>query len=219
MRLMATNINFMKPEGCQNPVIASTSFNASAGKTFVTVNLAACLADAKKKVALVDIDLRKRTVSGKFGLKHSTVGLSNYLNDETLVLDDILHKDVLDGVDFIPAGHIPPNPAELLSRQRFEALVNDLRQKYDFILLDGVPYTAVADMLVIQNMVDMNMFVIRSGQIDRRNLPALNNLYEQKKLHNPCIVLNGTDYRGLYGYGYGDDKEGHKKHRRHKSKR
>ena len=73
----------------------------SAGKTFVTTNTAACLADAKKKVALLDLDLRKRTISGYFGLKHSTVGLSNYLNDESLVLSDILHKDVLDGVDFI----------------------------------------------------------------------------------------------------------------------
>ena len=61
---MATNLEFMKPEGCTNAVIATTSFNASAGKTFVTANLAACLADAKKKVVLVDLDLRKRTLSG-----------------------------------------------------------------------------------------------------------------------------------------------------------
>ena len=203
MRLMVTNLDFMKPEGCTKPVLATTSFNSSAGKTFVTINVAACLADAKKRVALLDLDLRKRTISGKFGLKHNTIGLSNYLNEDSFELSEIIHENVLEGVDFIPAGHIPPNPAALLGRQRFDKLIDELRQKYDYILLDGVPYNAVADMMVIQRLVDMNLFIIRSGQIDRRNLPALDTLYEQKKLHNPCIVLNGTDYKGLYGYGHG----------------
>ena len=203
LRLMVTNLEFMKPEGCTHAVIASTSFNVSAGKTFVTTNIAACLADAKKKVILLDLDLRKRTVSGSFSLKHNTVGLSNYINDEELTIDRIIHQDVMDGVDFIPAGHIPPNPTELLSRQRFDALINELKNRYDYVLLDGVPYNAVADMMVLQRLVDMNLFIIRSGQIDRRNLPALEELYEKKKLKNPCIVLNGTEYKGLYGYGYG----------------
>ena len=173
MRLMCTNLDFMRPEGCTHPVVATTSFQSSAGKTFVSTNIAVCLADAKKRVVFIDMDLRKRTASKFFSLKHGVAGLSNYIYDDSMTLETILHKNILGGVDFIPAGHIPPNPAELLSRGRFEELINTLREKYDYVLLDGVPVNAVADMMVTQKLIDMNLFVIRCGKIDRRVMPEL----------------------------------------------
>ena len=173
MRMMVTNLDFLKESGLTNVVINTTSFNASAGKSFITSNTAACLADAGKKVLLIDLDLRKRTLSDRFGLKHRTTGISNYIHDTNLTFDDILHANVIEGVDFVPAGHIPPNPAELLGRERFDNLIAETKKRYDYILLDGVPVNVVADTLVIQRLVDINLFVIRSGSIDRRALPDL----------------------------------------------
>ena len=203
MRMMCTNLDFMKPEGVEHPVIATTSFAVSAGKTFISANMASCLADAKKKVVLVDLDLRKRTISKAFGLKHKTTGLSNYLYEEGMQLDGILHKEVAQGVDFIPAGHIPPNPTELLGRKRFDELIDELRQRYDYILLDSVPVQVVADPMVISRVVDVNLFVLRAGQLDRRVLPQLDEIQEGGRLKNMAIVFNGAELKRGYGYGYG----------------
>lgn len=211
MRLMCANIDYMKPEGCSNPVLLTTSFAVSAGKTFITTNVAACLADAKKRVVLVDMDLRKRTLSNYFSLKHGVQGLSNYIYDDSLKLEDILHKDVLKGVDLIPAGHIPPNPAELLGRSRLDELIALLKKEYDYILLDGVPVNIVADTMIVQRILDMNLFIIRHGKVDRRALPELDRFYSDGRLKNPSIILNGgkinkgigSRYGYDYGYGYG----------------
>ena len=206
MRLMSTNLDFMRPEGVDHAVVATTSFSVSAGKTFITTNLAACMADAGKKVIIVDVDLRKRTISGSFGLKHKTSGLSNYLYDETVGLDEIIRKGVMEGVDLIPAGHVPPNPTALLSRKRFDKLIDDLRQAYDYVLLDSVPVNVVADPVIIDRVVDMNLFILRSGQIDRRILPELDSIHDSGRLKNLAVVLNGSELKrsyGGYGYGYG----------------
>ena len=204
--MLSTNLDFMRPEGANSMVLATTSFSVSSGKTFLAVNLSACLADANKKVLLVDADLRKRSCSGHFGLKHHVKGLSNYISDSDLPLDEIIHQSVLPGVDFIPAGYMPPNPANILGRSRMDALIAELRERYEYIILDGVPVNIVADSLVINRLVDMNLFLIRSGQIDRRFLPELEEFNESGRLHNLCIVLNSADIHksyGRYGYGYG----------------
>ena len=154
----------------------------------------------------MDLDLRKRTVSDIFGLKHHVTGISNYLYDESLTLADILHEDIIPGVDIIPAGHIPPNPTELLGRKRFEDMINELKTYYDYIIIDSVPVNVVADPYVINRVVDMNLFIVRSGQVDKRIIPELDNLYDSGKLKNIALVLNGSVVRrayGAYGYGYG----------------
>ena len=210
MRMMCTNLSFLDPDSKLPMVIASTSYSSSSGKTFITANMAACLADAQKRVVLVDTDLRKRSLSGEFELKHKTKGLSNFLYDLDLKLDDILHKDVRPGIDFVPAGAVPPNPTELLGRPRLEELIGVLRERYDYILLDGVPIQMLADPLVINRVVETNLFILRSGQLDRRILPQLDELNEKHHLHNMAIVFNGPQVKkrrgygfGSYGYGYG----------------
>ncbi|MBR5660169.1 MAG: polysaccharide biosynthesis tyrosine autokinase [Bacteroidales bacterium] len=208
MRIMCTNLDFMRPEGSDQMVIASNSISVGAGKTFLSTNIAACLADAKKKVVILDVDLRKRSLSKLFGVKHVTSGLSNYLYDETVSISDIIRKDVLAGVDLIPAGHTPPNSTELFGRKRFETLIEELKKSYDYILLDSVPVTMVADPMVINKVVDVNLFVLRSGQLDRRLLQQIDDLYEKGHLKNMAVVLNGSQIKkgygyGGYGYGYG----------------
>ena len=203
MRMMCTNIDFTKPEGCPTPVLMTTSFNSGAGKSFISRNIAACLADAAKKVVIVDTDLRKRSISNWFGMKHRTAGLSNLLVDKDLDFEAVLQKDVLEGVDFIPAGHVPPNPIELLSRSRMEDLVNYLKTRYDYIILDGTPVNMVADTMVVTRVVDINLFVLRCGTSDRRQLPMVKELCDDGRMKNMSIVLNGTEIRRTYGYSYG----------------
>ena len=203
MRMMCTNIAFLDPDSKLPMVIATTSYSSSSGKTFITANMAACLADAQKKIVLIDTDLRKRSMSGAFNLKHKTTGLSNYLYDLDVTLDDILYKDARPGIDFIPAGPIPPNPTELLSRPRLDELINLLRERYDYILIDGVPIQMLADPLVINRVVETNLFILRSGQLDRRILPQLDELNEKRHLHNMAIVFNGPQVKKRHGYGFG----------------
>ena len=203
MRMMCTNISFLDPDSKLPMVIATTSYSSSSGKTFITANMAACLADAQKKIVLIDTDMRKRSMSGAFNLKHRTMGLSNYLYDLDVVLDDILYKDARPGIDFIPAGPTPPNPTELLSRPRLDELIKLLRERYDYILLDGVPIQMLADPLVMNRVVDTNLFILRSGQLDRRILPQLDELNEKRHLHNMAIVFNGPQVKKRHGYGFG----------------
>ena len=203
MRMMCTNLAFLDPDSRLPMVIATTSYSSSSGKTFVTANMAACLADAQKRVVLVDTDLRKRSMSSTFELKHNTLGLSNYLYDLDVTLEDILHKDARPGIDFIPAGPTPPNPTELLARPRLDELIGLLRQQYDYILLDGVPIQMLADPLVMNRVVDTNLFILRSGQLDRRILPQLDELNEKRHLHNMAIVFNGPQVKRRHGYGFG----------------
>lgn len=203
MRMMCTNIQFLDPDSKLPMVIATTSYSSSSGKTFVTANMAACLADAQKRVVLIDTDMRKRSMSSAFELKHKTLGLSNYLYDLDVTLDDILHKDARPGIDFIPAGPTPPNPTELLARPRLDELIKLLREQYDYILLDGVPIQMLADPLVMNRVVDTNLFILRSGQLDRRILPQLDELNERRHLHNMAIVFNGPQVKRRHGYGFG----------------
>ncbi len=203
MRMMCTNIQFLDPDSKLPMVIATTSYSSSSGKTFVTANMAACLADAQKRVVLIDTDMRKRSMSSAFELKHKTLGLSNYLYDLDVTLDDILHKDARPGIDFIPAGPTPPNPTELLARPRLDELIKLLREQYDYILLDGVPIQMLADPLVMNRVVDTNLFILRSGQLDRRILPQLDELNEKRHLHNMAIVFNGPQVKRRHGYGFG----------------
>ncbi|MCR5518880.1 MAG: polysaccharide biosynthesis tyrosine autokinase [Bacteroidales bacterium] len=203
MRMMCANIDYMKPEGCTSPVLMTTSFNVGVGKSFITRNIAACLADACKKVIIVDADLRKRSISDWFGRKHHMQGLSNYLVNKEIGVDDVICQDLLPGVDFVPAGHIPPNPTELLSRHRFEELIEELRKRYDYIIMDGTPVNMVADSFVMGRLVDMNLFVLRSGLSDRRQIPMVDNLLKEGRLKHLSIILNGTDAKHSYGYSYG----------------
>ena len=209
-RILRTNMNFMRKGENDNKVITLTSFNESAGKTFVVSNLARSIANAQKRVLLIDIDIRKGTLSQPLGRK--VQGLSNYLADPSITVDNILHKEFLPNVDLIPAGTIAPNPAELLMSDRLDALVEQMRDRYDYIIADNVPIGIIADSAISNRIADMTLFVVRAGRLDRRQLPDLEELYQDKTLTNMAIVFNGSEiHRRGYGYGYGYGAEKPKK--------
>lgn len=197
-RILRTNMAFMARKDLPQQVIIFTSLNEGAGKTFISKNLGMSLVLAKKKVILIDMDIRRGTLSRQLHL-HKT-GLTNYLADATLSAEDIIQHQ--DGFDIIAAGAIAPNPAELLMDERLDNLVTELRRRYDYIVVDSVPVGIIADATISNRIADLTVFVARAGKLDRRQLPDIEQLYQEKKLKNMAIVLNGADFRHRYGYRY-----------------
>lgn len=198
-RILRFALGYMR----QNPkVLVSTSTTPGQGKSFVTRNMAIILAMAGKKVVVIDADIRKRTLSAAF--RH-TIGLTAYLLDDYTQVGDIIKKDgISKGVDFIPAGHMPPNPSELLMSNRLDELVKRLRSEYDYVLFDTTPMLSVADANIVNRVADSTIFVIRVGVQERAFLPELEHMYQDHRFKSLSIVLNGVDpERGYHGYGYG----------------
>ncbi len=199
-RILRTNMDFMSRRDKPVKVITFTSFNEGAGKTFISGNLGMSFVCAKKRVVLVDLDIRKGTLSRYMG--HHKTGVTNYLSDPSVTVDDILQHH--DGFDVIAAGPMAPNPAELLMDSRLDELIAELRERYDYVIADSVPVGVIADASIANRIADLTVFVIRAGRLDRRQLPDIETLYEGKKLRNMALVLNGVEpHRHGYGYGYG----------------
>ena len=213
-RILRTNMAFLSKKDKSAQVITFTSFNIGAGKTFIARNLSMSLAYLKKRVVMVDLDIRKGTLSRHFG--HYHVGVTNYLSDNTVKVDDIIQHQ--EGFDLIPAGILAPNPAELLMDNRLDELMNELRTRYDYIIADNVPVGLIADATIANRIADLTIFVVRAGKLDRRQLPDIEKLYQEKKLKNMALVLNGANperhgygYSYGYGYGYGYGYKNHSK--------
>ncbi|MCF0176452.1 MAG: polysaccharide biosynthesis tyrosine autokinase, partial [Bacteroidales bacterium] len=201
-RVVRTNISFMSKRENPTKVITLTSFYEGAGKTFISRNLAYSLVFAKKKVALVDLDIRKGTLSHYF--KKHPIGVTNYLSDSSVSLEDIIHTDEnFPNLDIISAGTIAPNPAELLMDERLDEMIAELRHRYDYVIADNVPVGMVADAAITNRISDLTIFVVRAGKFDRRQIPDIEDLYHDGKLNNMALILNGVDYRSASGYGYG----------------
>ncbi len=202
-RILRTNMDFMAKKDKAMQVITFTSFNVGAGKTFISHNLAMSLVYANKRVVLVDLDIRKGTLSGHLHKRRK--GVTNYLADSRIKVDDIIERDEKFGnLDIIGAGTVAPNPAELLMDERLDELIRELRSRYDYIVADNVPVGIIADAEIANRIADLTIFVVRAGTLDRRLLPDIEKLYEDRKLNNMALVLNGTDLKSHgYGYGYG----------------
>jgi capsular exopolysaccharide synthesis family protein len=206
-RIFRTNLSFMSSGDKSQKVITFTSFNVGAGKTFSVINLGVSMTFLKKKVVLVDLDLRKGTLSNitKFPMP---IGVTHYLSDSAVTIDEIIYKDRVDAdIDIIPIGVIAPNPVELLLSERLDNLIAELKERYDYIIVDNVPLGIVADADIVNRITDVTIFVVRAGKMDRRQLPEIQKIYDSGSLTNMAIVLNGVKFGntgyGSYGYGYG----------------
>lgn len=217
-RVVRTNLEFMSGSSQQRQVIMVTSLNPGTGKTFLTINLAASLAIKDKKVAVLDLDMRRATLS-KF-VQSPQTGISDYLNGRVDDWRDIVTTvDGYSNMEVIPVGTIPPNPAELLFSQRLNDLIEILRKSYDLIFLDCPPVEVVADASVIAKLADMTVFAIRAGLMERDMLPVVESYYQDNKFNNMSVLLNGTTAAGSrygyhrygyhYGYGYGYGSKGY----------
>lgn len=197
-RVVRTNLEFMA-QG--NKVIMVSSMNPGSGKTFITMNLAVSFAIKDKKVAVIDLDMRRASLSAY--VNKPKTGVSNYLGGQVsdwkeIVVNNVVHANV--GV--IPVGTIPPNPSELLFSPKMETLIASLRKEYDLVFIDCPPVEIVADTSIIAKWADMTLFVVRSGLMEREMLPVIDSYYADHKLNNMALLLNGTTvaYGGRYGY-------------------
>lgn len=200
-RVVRTNLEFMAGTDNTHKIIMTTSANPSSGKTFVSLNLAISLAIKDKKVLLIDLDMRRASLSKYIG--NPKIGLSNYLGGQVLDIKDIIkHDKELTNLDIIPVGTIPPNPTELLFSKGLEEMFAIVRNEYDYVFIDCPPVEIVADASIIGKLADMTLFVVRAGLMDRDMLPVIEDLYSEKKYNNMALLLNGTTaaYGGRYGY-------------------
>jgi capsular exopolysaccharide synthesis family protein len=206
-RVVRTNLEFMLGKERESNVIMFTSINPGSGKSFTCYNLSTSYAIKGKRVLAIDLDLRKGSLSEY--IKSPGIGISNYLADNTTTIEEITFKSSDNkNLDVIPIGKIPPNPTELLFSERLNKLIEHSRQKYDFIFIDCPPVEIVADATIINKMVDMTLFVVRVGLLDRSMLPEIEKFYRDKKFSNMSLILNGTEnnsgrYGSKYGYQYG----------------
>ncbi len=208
-RVLRTNMDMMLGKASGSQTIMVTSFNPNAGKTFITMNIAASMALKGQKVLILDLDLRKATLSKSMDMNRE--GVVSYLIGKQDNLDRLV-QNVDENLDLLSVGILPPNPAELLLSDRFTEMLKILKTKYRYIFLDCPPVDIVADTAIIAQSVDVSVFVMRSGIMDKRALPSVEGLYQEKKYNRMAVVLNGVSKRsggygkygyGHYGYGYG----------------
>ena len=141
------------------------------------------------KVLLLDLDLRKATLSKALDKDHR--GVAAYLNGK--VEDYHEHIDVIsEGLSVLPVGKLPPNPAELLLSDRFQSLMESLKKEYDYIFIDCPPIDIVADAAIVTKIVDMTVFIVRAGLLDKRSLPLIETLYHAGKYNRKikiCLLV------------------------------
>ena len=204
LRSIRTRMEFVLKRK-EKMVISISSTESGDGKTFLATNLAALYGLTGKKTLLVDLDLRKPNIHTKLGLENG-VGLSNYLVGEC-ELNDAMVKDTPFGFDLLRAGTIPPNPGELIHSDKLTQMMSDLREQYDFVVIDTSPIGLVPDAYAVIEQCDLCLYVIRCMET---NKSFCKQTLEQMKevIDNPekvQIVLSDipTEGRHSYGSGYG----------------
>ncbi len=199
LRSFRTSLQFSML-GAKNNIVMITGPSPGLGKSFVSVNFAAVLASAGKKVLLIDADMRKGYLHRYFGLERNN-GLSEVIASG-LPLEKAISSGVLSNLDFLPTGEIPPHPAELLAHPNFAAVLEAVAQRYDVVLIDTAPVLAVSDALVVAPLVGSIFSVVRG------NVSAIGEIDEtEKRLRHAGSSVTGIVFNDLkprasrYGYG------------------
>ena len=205
-RVIRTNLEFILGFNSTHKVVMITSLTPGSGKTFISANLSTALALRGRKVLVIDLDLRKGSFSKYAGSPRK--GISNYLSGEIASVNEIMVK--VGDIDVLPCGTLPPNPTELLFSPRFHDLVEKMKAEYDFVFFDCPPVEIVADASIISQYADLTIFVIRVGNLERSDLPDIEEWYQNKKYGNMAVLLNGVYSNSRYGYHkYGYHKYGY----------
>lgn len=217
-RLLRNNIGFTK-NGANKKVILVTSSISGEGKTFIATNLALTYALTGKKVVVVGMDIRRPVLAHKFGLNNQQ-GVTTFLSGQVADINTLLHKSKLsDNLYILPAGPVPPNPNELLLSDNMARMMSQLRDDFDYVILDTAPIGVISDSFLIIPYSDIQLYVTRASYSTKSCLKVLHQAIRDNRLNDPYIVLNGVDmtsgsysyrkyghyYRGAnstYGYGY-----------------
>lgn len=210
-RMVRTNIDFMMPKG--GKVVMTTSTVPSEGKTTMALNIAISFAITGKKVIIVDMDMRKGSMEKRVEVKHQSNGIVTYLMGGETNLDNLIVKNCVHGVDALFVGTIPPNPAELLMRPEIDAMLADLKTRYDYIIIDTAPIALVTDTQIINRLADVTLYCMRMGHTEKISLDTIKAISTRKSLKNMGVIISQVGVGKLYyggekkstnfGYGYG----------------
>lgn len=200
-KALRTRIQFSKLESKPLQTILITSSIPSEGKTLVSVNLAGSFAQAGKKVLLLDCDLRKPKIH-TFFKEERYPGLSDYLF-KNVEFKDIIRETGLEGLQFITSGTIPPNPSELLGSLQMKEFIEELRKRYDYIILDSPPLITVTDSEILFNITDGTVLIAQANKTPIDTFWKTYNTLYSKNPHNLLgCVLNNFNFKSTYGYYY-----------------
>ena len=210
-RSLRTNLQFIMSKG--QKVILFTSSLSGEGKTFTAANLAVSFALLDKKVVLVGLDIRKPRLAELFEIKDHHHGITNLLSMANPTAEDvekqILNSNVNDNLDILMAGPIPPNPTELIARPTLEMVIDTLKEKYDYVLIDSAPVGLVTDTLQIGRVADATIIMCRADYTPKDSFNYINDLARDNKLPHMTIAINGIDMsKKKYGYYYGYGRYG-----------
>lgn len=201
-RLLRTNLSFIR-KNAGSQVILVTSSTTNEGKSLVSLNLAAVLAAPGNKVALLEFDMRLPAI---FKMVDLTVnkGLSEYLNGDTNDAAEIRHEVAdIKGLHIYPAGTKPANAADLLLSPKLPGFIEQLKQEYQYIIMDTAPVGLVTDAFILGKFCDAVMYIVRQEYTEKKQLESIKEIYKLGKFSNLCIVFNDVKSGGKYGTGYG----------------
>jgi tyrosine-protein kinase Etk/Wzc len=207
LRLLRSKLQFIMNRP-KDRLVLVTSTESGEGKTFVSVNLAVSISLTGKKVLLIGMDLRKPMLSTHFGIAEQE-GISSYLSGMEDDYKKLIHNaPEFPNLSILPGGIIPPNPNELILSDRFDQLIAELREMYDYIIIDSAPVGAVSDTFLINRVSNLTLYVCRANYSDKRNLEYLDRINRENSLKQIYLIVNDVDieasrYGGKYAYGYG----------------
>ena len=210
-RGLRTNIQFMLKEG--EKVMLFTSSTSGEGKTFVASNVGISLALLGKKVVMVGLDIRKPRLAELFQIDNHHNGITNLIVHDHNTWDDIQKQIISSGVnsnlDLLMAGPVPPNPGELVTRASLDDIIKQLKEHYDYVILDTAPVGLVNDTLQLGRLANISVYVCRADYTPKASFGMINGLNEEKKLPNMCLVLNAVDLsKKKHSFYYGVGKYG-----------
>lgn len=201
LRSIRTNMDFLAARQ-QNRVISVTSTISGEGKTFVAANLAAIIAFSGKKVAILDLDMRKPKLHQAFGGESSDRGLSTLLIGKHTI-EECIRPTSIPTLEYLPAGPTPPNPSELVMNGDFDRLLKELKNRYDVIVMDTPPVGLVTDGILIMKKADLPLYIFRAEYSKKIFFKTLHRLATINQFRHMAVILNGTQAGQGYGYGYG----------------
>lgn len=190
-RRLRTNIQFY---GKKVKVIVFTSCHPGEGKSEISLQVARSLCQLEKKVLYIDADLRRPVLEEQLTLEERPEGLSQYLADISSLESIILHTETA-GLDIVTAGVIPPNPTELLAGKKFKQMVIELKQAYDYVIIDSPPCEDVVDALVIASVCDGAVLVVQDKHTAKQTLIHVKEELDKTGTIMLGAVLNKVDFK------------------------
>ncbi|MCF8341787.1 MAG: polysaccharide biosynthesis tyrosine autokinase [Chitinophagaceae bacterium] len=204
IRIVRTNLSYFGIKDDKKVILVTSSIPGE-GKSFVSLNLAVSYALMGKKVALLELDMRKPKIAKQ--LKMEVVkGIANHLVGMASMAEITMSVNEVKGLYLLPSGPIPPNPSELITTEAFKSMIVELKKTYDYVIFDTPPVSVVTDAQLIAEYADATLYVVMHDKTPKVFLGMIANIYQQKKLPNMSVLFNGIKPRGfgLYGYTYGN---------------